>query len=305
MHSHASHHTKSVLRFSLVATLVYIVLLLVAGVRAHSLALFSEAGHNLSDFLALLLSWVAIYFQSRPADSSRTYGYHRAGVLAAFVNALTLVGIAIFIVFEGLERLRAPKGVHATTVIWVAAVGVAMNGLIAGLLWSSSRDVNIRSAFIHQLGDTLSTAAVIVGGVVMMFTGMTWIDPVLSMAIAALVLWSSFETIREPLNILLEGTPRGLKVADIVSQIRSRQGVLDVHDLHVWSIGSEVHTLSCHILIADLPLSESDRILRDVKACLADRFHIVHTTIQFEHAGCETEHECVMPFSHHGHTHTH
>jgi len=181
-----------------------------------------------------------------------------------------------------------------------------LNGVIATLLWSTSRDVNIRSAFVHQLGDTLSTAAVIVGGVAMMFPGQRWIDPVLSIGIAGLVLWSSFDIIRETLNILLEGTPRGLKTADIVSEIKSRSGVLDVHDLHVWSIGSEVHTLSCHILIADLPLSESDRILRDVKACLHDRFHIVHTTIQFEHAGCETEHECVMPVStHHSHTHSH
>src|SRR5438270_5008896 len=306
MHSHGAHHTKSVLRFSLIATLLYIVLLVVAGVRSHSLALLSEAGHNLSDFLALLLSWVAIYFQSRPADASRTYGYHRAGVLAAFVNALSLVVIAGFIFYEALNRLRAPLDVHAKTVIWVAAIGVVMNGVIAGLLWSSSRDINIRSACIHQLGDTLSTAAVIVGGAVMMFSGLTWIDPVLSIGIAALILWSSFDIIRETLNILLEGTPRGLKVADIVSEIKSRTGVLDVHDLHVWSIGSEVHTLSCHILIADIPLSESDSILRDVKACLHDRFHIVHTTIQFEHAGCETEHECVMPVhSHQGHSHSH
>lgn len=295
MHSHGAHHTKAVLRFSLIATLLYIALLVIAGVRSHSLALLSEAGHNLSDFLALLLSWVAIYFQSRPADSSRTFGYHRAGVLAAFVNAISLVGIAFFIFYEALERLRAPLDVHATTVVSVAAVGVVMNGVIATLLWSSSRDVNIRSAFIHQLGDTLSTAAVIVGGVVMMVTGQTWIDPVLSIGIAALVLWSSFDIIRETLNILLEGTPRGLKLADLAQQISARAGVVAVHDLHVWSIGSEVHALSCHIVIADIPPSESDRILRDVKACLADRFHIVHTTIQFEHAGCETEHECVMP----------
>src|SRR4051812_32917505 len=195
MHSHGAHHTRSVLRFSLFATLVYIAILVVAGIRAHSLALLSEAGHNLSDFLALLLSWVAIYFQSRPADESRTYGYHRAGVLAAFVNALTLVVIAGFIFYEALNRLRAPLDVHAKTVIWVAAIGVVMNGVIAGLLWSSSRDINIRSAFIHQLGDTLSTAAVIVGGAVMMFSGLTWIDPVLSIGIAALILWSSFDII--------------------------------------------------------------------------------------------------------------
>src|SRR3954466_1015523 len=149
MHSHGAHHTRSVLRFSLFATLVYVAILMVAGIHAHSLALLSEAGHNLSDFLALLLSWVAIYFQSRPADESRTYGYHRAGVLAAFVNALTLVGIAIFIVFEALERLRTPTDVQANTVVWVAAVGVVLNGGIAAMLWTTSRDVNIRSAFVH------------------------------------------------------------------------------------------------------------------------------------------------------------
>jgi cobalt-zinc-cadmium efflux system protein len=306
MHSHGAHHTKTVLRFSLIATLVYIVILVVMGLRAHSLALISEAGHNLSDFLALLLSWVAIYFQSRPADSSRTFGYHRAGVLVAFVNALTLVGIAGFIFWEALNRLRAPIDVHAPTVIWVAAVGVVMNGMIAGMLWSSSRDINIRSAFIHQLGDTASTAAVIIGGAVMLFTGLAWIDPALSICIAFLILWSSFDIIRETLNILLEGTPRGIKLEDISGEIKSRSGVVDVHDLHVWSIGSEMHALSCHILIADIPPSESERILRDVKNCLSDRFHIVHTTIQFEHTGCETEHECVMPVhSHQGHTHSH
>src|SRR5437868_720422 len=152
-HSHSHASTGAVLRFSLAATLLYIGLLIYSGIRANSLALLSEAGHNLSDFLALLLSWVAIYFQSRPADSTRTYGYHRAGVLAAFVNALTLVGVSFFIFYEALERLRVPVDVHATTVVWVAAIGVMLNGGIAGLLWSTSRDVSIRSGFIHQLGD--------------------------------------------------------------------------------------------------------------------------------------------------------
>jgi cobalt-zinc-cadmium efflux system protein len=304
MHSHG--HTRSVLRFSLFATLLYIVILVVAGVRAHSLALLSEAGHNLSDFLALLLSWVALYFQSRPANSSKTFGYHRAGVLAAFVNSVSLIIIAAWIFYEALVRLRAPVQVHAGTMMIVAAIGVVMNGVIAGMLWSSSRDVNIRSAFIHQLGDTLSTAAVIVGGFAISLTGQTWIDPVLSIGIAALILWSSFGIIHETLNILLEGTPRAIKLDQLSAAIVACTGVQDVHDLHVWSIGSEIHALSCHVLIADIPPSESERILRDVKSCLADRFHIHHTTIQFEHAGCEVEHECVMPVDiHDTHSHPH
>jgi cobalt-zinc-cadmium efflux system protein len=245
-----------------------------------------------------------LYFQSRPANATKTFGYHRAGVLAAFVNAISLIVIAGFICFEALERLRNPVDVHPATMMAVAAVGVVMNAVIAGLLWSSSRDVNIRSAFIHQLGDTLSTAAVIVGGFAISLTGEIWIDPVLSIAIAAMILWSSFGIIRETLNILLEGTPHGIKLEDISAAIVACTGVDAVHDLHVWSIGSEIHALSCHILIADIPPSESERILRDVKGCLADRFHIHHTTFQFEHAGCEVEHECVMPVETHG-THSH
>jgi cobalt-zinc-cadmium efflux system protein len=308
MHVHGPQNTKSVLRFSLLATLVYIFVLVVSGVRSHSLALLSEAGHNLSDFLALLLSWVALYFQARPANSTKTFGYHRAGVLAAFVNAVSLIAIAAFICYEALERLRNPVDVHPGTMMIVAAVGVVMNGVIAGLLWSSSRDVNIRSAFIHQLGDTLSTAAVIIGGFAISLTGEIWIDPVLSIGIAAMILWSSFGIIRETLNILLEGTPRGIKLEDISAAIIACTGVGDVHDLHVWSIGSEIHALSCHVLIADIPPSESERILRDVKSCLAAGFNIHHTTIQFEHAGCEVEHECVMPVEAqdaHGHPHGH
>src|SRR5436190_2661955 len=163
-HRHAAPNTSRLLGVSLVITAAYIVITLIAGVRSHSLALLSEAGHNLSDFLALLLSWVALYFQSRPASSTKTFGYHRAGVLAAFVNSLSLIAIAAFICYEALERLRNPVDVRPGTMITIAAIGVVMNGVIASLLWSSSRDVNIRSAFIHQLGDTLSTAAVIVGG---------------------------------------------------------------------------------------------------------------------------------------------
>ena len=294
MHNHAQQRTSKVLRFSLLATLVYIILLVAAGLRAHSLALLSEAGHNLSDFLALLLSWFAVYMQTRPPSSTKTYGYQRAGVLAAFVNALALVAVAFFIFWEALRRLYTPAQVAPRLMIGVAAAGVVMNGVIAALLWASSRDVNIRSAFLHMLGDTLSTAAVIAGGVGIMLTGRSWIDPVLSMAIGALILWSSWEIIRETLNILLEGTPRGMELERIATSIASIPGVNSVHDLHVWSLGSESHALSCHISIQDIPPSESDQILRQVQECLRTSFKIDHTTIQFEHVVCEVAHGCVV-----------
>jgi cobalt-zinc-cadmium efflux system protein len=290
-----------VLRIALVLTLIYIALLLVAGWRGHSLALLSEAGHNASDFLALLLSLAAVYLETRPASATKTYGYSRAGVLAAFINALTLVGIAFLIFYEAARRLSAPRAVHAELMIGVAAAGVAMNGIISVLLYRSGRqDLNLRSAFLHMLGDTLSTAAVIAGGWAILWTGHTWIDPALSFGIGAMILWSSFGIMRETINILLEGAPRGLDLERLAVDLKSIAGVNDVHDLHVWSLGEARHALSCHISIADIPPSASNAILLQVQARLRDKFHIHHTTIQFEHAVCDIADCCVItpPNSH-------
>ncbi|HEV3042027.1 MAG TPA: cation diffusion facilitator family transporter [Candidatus Angelobacter sp.] len=303
-HSHGHAATSKVMRYSVIATIVYVGVAVVAGIRAHSLALLSEAGHNVTDVLALLLSWVAIFMQTRPPNATKTFGYHRAGVLAAFVNALSLVVIAFYIFYEAVVRFYHPVEVHPRLMIWVAVAGVAMNGVISWFLFNAARDVNVRSVFIHQLGDTLSTAAVIVGGWAILWTNRAWIDPLLSIGIGALILWSSFGIIRETLNILLEGAPSGMSTEKIVNVIRALEGVISVHDVHVWSLGSETHALSCHIEIADIPPSESDAILRRVNDLLAAKFHIFHTTIQFENCACEIAHGCVIPV-HHGHDHQH
>jgi cobalt-zinc-cadmium efflux system protein len=317
MHVHAAPspgapRIQSVLRISLGATLVYVVVTFVAGLRAHSLALLSESGHNVSDFLALLLSFVAVYFQTRPADTSRTFGYQRAGVLAAFVNAATLIVISVWIAVEAVHRLSAPITVQPKLMMWVAAAGVVMNGVIAALLWGVAHDVNLRSSFLHMAGDTLSTAAVIAGGAAILITGHNWIDPVLSLLIAGLILWTSFDIVRETLNILLEGTPRGVTLTAIRDGMQGVEGVINVHDLHVWSLGSNSHALACHVTIADIPPSESACILVQLNHILRDHFQIQHSTIQFEHEGCEELEGCVVPIedmcspivpSHHGHTH--
>ena len=318
MHVHAAPagpggaRTQTVLRISLAATLAYVVVTFVAGLRADSLALLSEAGHNVSDFLALLLSFAAVYFQSRPADDSKTFGYQRAGVLAAFVNAATLIVISLWIGLEAIHRLSAPVAVQPRTMMIVAAAGVIMNGVIAALLWGVARDVNLRSAFIHMAGDTLSTAAVIAGGAGILFTGQTWIDPALSLLIAALILWSSIGIVRETLNILLEGTPRGVSLAAIRAEMEAVEGVCNVHDLHVWALGSHSSALACHVTIADIPPSESACILVKLNHVLKDHFHISHTTVQFEHIGCGELVGCVVPMEemtssagtgHHGHVH--
>jgi cobalt-zinc-cadmium efflux system protein len=286
---------QRVLRFSLVATLLYVFITLVAGLRAHSLALVSEAGHNASDALALLLSFVAVHFQSRPATDTKTFGYQRAGVLAAFLNALMLIGISLWIGLAAIQRFMQPVQTQPRVMIVVAAAGVVMNGVIAALLWRVSHDVNMRSVFIHMVGDTLSTGAVIIGGAAILFTSSSWIDPALSVGIAVLILWSSIAIVRETLNILLEGTPRGLSLNEIRVELESIEGVEDIHDLHVWSLGSQSHALACHVTIADIPLSESARILDEINSVLLRNFHIHHTTIQFEHTDCPVAHGCVMP----------
>lgn len=295
MHVHGTptRRTQQILRLSLVATLAYVLVTFIAGIRAHSLALISEAGHNVSDALALLLSFVAVYFQGRPASDQKTFGYQRAGVLAAFLNALTLIAISVGIAIEALHRLSAPVVVQPRLMMVVAAAGAVMNGVIAGLLFSGSRDVNIRSTFIHMLGDTISTAAVIVGGLAILLTHHNWIDPVLSLVIAALILWSSISIVRETLNILLEGTPRGLSLPAIRESLATIDGVLDVHDLHVWSLGSQTRALATHVTIEDIPPSESTRILGEIRQHLLERYGIYHTTVQFEHAACGEPHGCV------------
>jgi cobalt-zinc-cadmium efflux system protein len=303
-HSHAAHGhahpplTAKMLRVALVFTLAYILLLVVAGLRAHSLALLSEAGHNVSDFFALLLSWVAIFLGERPPTSTKTYGWRRAGVLAAFINAIALIVIAVVIVISAIQRLSNPEAVHTGLMMWVAGAGVLLNGAITLMLLRGGRDLNLRSVIVHEVGDTVSTAAVIVGGWIIAMTGHSWIDPALSIAIAAMIVWSSAGIVRESINILLEGTPSGVEIEAISAELRAIPGVLDVHDLHIWSIGSDTHALSSHITIDDIPPSVSNAILDRMRRMLASRHHIHHTTFQFESAVCELADGCILPVPH-------
>jgi cobalt-zinc-cadmium efflux system protein len=293
-----------------VATSTFVAIELVAGLKAGSLALLSDAGHNFTDALALGLAWAGFYLQSKPADETKTYGYHRAGVLSAFVNALTLVALSVWILYESVIRLRAPEPVNETIMMVVAGLGLVMNGGIMLALKAASRDdINIRSAFVHMLGDALGSIAIILGAVAIRYTGWVQVDPILSILISLLIVWTAWDIIRESLNILLEGLPRGIHLADVAKAMGSVQGVLGVHDLHIWSLGSSTHALSCHVLIEDVPPSASDTILRSVNALLDRRFGIAHTTVQFEHVSCAiSENGCAIPVNvphEHEHPHTH
>jgi len=310
---------QRILKFSLVLTAMYIAATLVFGLRAHSLALISEAGHNLSDFAALALSFVAVYLQTRPATDQRTFGYQRAGVLAGFVNALGLMVLAAWIAIEAIGRCFHPVTVEPHLMMSVAAAGVVMNGLIAALLWKFSGDVNIRSVFVHMLGDTISTAAVIVGGFLIAVTHQQWIDPALSLLIAVMILMSSWGIVRETLHILLEGTPRSLEMSEVRAAVISVRGVRNVHDLHCWSLASQRHALSSHVQVDEgTSMEECEALIERINHQLRDHFGIHHTTIQLELTECATVDGCCSPpepevidgHSHHhhgpgGHKHDH
>jgi len=293
-----------------VATAVFVVVEFIAGIQAHSLALISDAGHNFTDALALLLAWFGFYLQAKPANEIKTFGYHRAGVLTAFINALTLVALSAWIFYEGYQRLLRPEPVHETVMMIVAGLGLVMNGgIMWGLRVARRHDINIRSAFVHMLGDLVGSIGIIVGAVAIRFTGWMEIDPVLSILIGLLIIWTAWDIIKESLNILLEGLPRGLELQSVISAMREVEGVMDVHDLHIWSLGSNTRALSCHVLIEDLPPSTSERTLRCLNGLLCERFHIRHTTVQFEHVNCAvSENGCVIPVDveeSHGHPHPH
>ena len=313
LHSHSHHHgqsTGSVLRWSLLVTSAFVIFEVLAGIRAHSLALISDAGHNFTDALALGLAWLGFYLQSKPADEIKTFGYHRAGVLSAFLNALTLVALSVWIFYESVARLTHPQFVNETVMMAVAGLGLVMNGgIMLALKRASHGDVNIRGAFIHMLGDALGSVAIIAGALAIHYTGWRQVDPILSILIALLIVWTAWDIIRESLNILLEGLPRGIRLGDVTSAMKATAGVLDVHDLHIWSLGSSAHALSCHVLIEDVPPSASDVILRRLNGVLEEKFHIAHTTVQFEHVSCAiSETGCAIPVKledHEGHHHHH
>ena len=295
-HHHAHHHhahdisnerLSGILKISTIVTLAYVALTLAAGYFGHSLALIGEAGHNFSDALALILSWLAVWLQARPPDRVKTFGYHRSAVLAAFVNASALVGLSLYLFYEAYERLRNPSPVNAPLMMGVAIVGLAMNGGISAALFRASRgDINVRSAFVHMAGDAVGSLGILIGAAVIYFTGIAAIDPILSILIGGLIIWTAWDIVQESLNILLEGLPRDLTLDQVVAEVRGVGGVLDVHDLHIWTLGPRMLAMSCHIKIADIPPSESGEILKRVNQVLGEHFEIRHTTIQFEHEVC-------------------
>lgn len=280
---------------SVAATLLLVAAEFAAGYFGHSISLLSDAVHNLTDVPAMFISWLAGRWALRPPTKEHTYGFHRAGILAAFTNSLFLAGVAVLILFEAVARLRAPVEVHTGLMLWVAVLALVVNGGITLALVSGRRDLNVRSILLHSFGDALSNVAIIGGALAMRWTNARWIDPAIGIAIGALVLWSGWGILRESGHILLEGLPRQMRLEDVAHTILAVSGVQEVHDIHIWTIGTDLNALSCHIQIPDMHMEESSKILEEIRKGLARDFHISHTTVQFERAGLPSESQLYMP----------
>jgi cobalt-zinc-cadmium efflux system protein len=297
-HHHGHHHhspahapmsvSSRTMGAAVAITVLFVVIEAVCGWWGNSLALMSDAGHNLADAAALGFSWYAVSVSTRPSHEGMTFGYHRVGVFAALVNAASLIVIAVLIGFEALVRIRHPQPANGSLMIAVAAVAIGVNLTIA--LWlrrGSKHDMNIRSAYLHMAGDAASACGVVIAGALVAATHTSLADPVVSLGIAALILYSSYGVLRESTTVLLEGTPPGMDMPKVVSSIKAVTGVLDVHDLHVWMVGPGVVACSCHIVVAEQSVREGQQVLRAVVNNIENRFHITHTTVQVEVEGCD------------------
>ena len=306
-HAHGVGTTGRRLILSIAVTAAFVVGEAIAGYFAHSLALLSDAGHNFSDALALVFSWYGIWMAQKPSTAKRTFGHHRVGILTALVNSVSLVVIALLIFWEAISRLRHPEPVRSTPMIIVALVAVLMNTLISLWLRSAARrDLNVRSAYLHMLGDAVSAAGVVAAGVVVAFTGASIADPLVSILIALLILWSSWTILKESVNVLLEAIPEGLNMEAVEQAISGVAGVEAVHDLHVWTVGSGIIACSCHITVEEQSVRSGQNVLRAVAEELEHDFGITHTTIQVEAEGCEeNDMYCLLKIAeqHRGHKH--
>ncbi len=285
--------TQSITRrlgIALLITAVFVVVEALAGWAANSLALLTDAAHNLTDVAALGMSWLAIRLAARPANAGRTYGYHRAGILVALLNAATLGAITLWIFYEAYQRLLAPPEVQDTLLIVTAFVALLVNAGTAWLVHSGhEHDLNQRSAFLHLAGDAVSSLGALAAGILIYFTGAYILDPLVSILIGVFILWNAWKIVRESVDILLEATPRNLDMDALVSDMQAIPGVRGIHDLHVWSINLQMRALSVHVLTDDVSISRGAETQRSLNSMLSERYAITHTTLQMECAGCEPD----------------
>lgn len=270
--------------------LLIVVAEVVAGIAAGSLGLLSDAVHNFTDIAALGITWFAIEQARKPPTASKTFGFHRTGILTALINSLSMVAVTLWIFYEAYQRFLDPQPVGGAIVMITATLALCANlGIIGVLRKRSSGDINIRSAILHLLGDAAASAAVVVAGLVILATGWYVVDPLISVILGLAILWGAWQIIHETLEIFLESAPRAIDVDQLVSEMQEEDGVLAIHDIHVWTLGSEIYALSCHVVVKDVMVSESSRIMSDLKKMLARDFGIVHSTLEFETEPCDVK----------------
>ena len=256
---------------------------IIGGILTNSLALLSDAAHVFGDVFALCLSWVAIYLSTLPPTSKRTYGYHRAEVFAAFINGVSLIAIAGWIFYEAVHRLMAPEPVKSLPMLIVAVIGMLVNLGVALIFMKESHDnLNVKSAFLHVISDAMASAGVIVGGVIMYFTGWYTVDPLLSFAIGTIIIIGAVRVTYAAVHILLEGTPKNINIEEVAASMEELNFVKNIHDLHVWSICSDYSALSAHVFVDVQSIRAVQNALGSINKMLSDKFGIVHTTIQLE-----------------------
>jgi cobalt-zinc-cadmium efflux system protein len=288
------------LRIALGLNVAIVVVQVIAGFAAGSLGLLADAGHNLADIGAVALSLVAVRLTRRRPTPSRSFGWHRSTILAAQANAAVLLAATALIAFEAVRRLFDTEPVASGVVIVVAAISLVVNGVAALVVRDRSHDLNMRSAMVHLAGDALGSAGVCAAGVVMFVTdGNTWLDPAVSLVISAVIAWQAVKLIRASTDILLESTPSGLDVNELASAMAAVTGVDSVHDLHVWSLSSEVRALSAHVVLTGHPtLEEAQAVGNHVKEAIGERFEIAHATLELECEHCMDDVDdevCPMP----------
>ena len=294
-HSHAHNGAKGWLKWAIVLTLGLVAVEFTAGSMAHSLSLTSDAWHNLSDVPSLVLAWLALYFERKPPGPRKTFGYQRAGVLAAFINGIALLGIAFLICYEGYERIIHPAPIASGVMMAVGAIALIVNGVITLGMARGRENLNLRAVFVHNLGDALSNVGIIAGAWIIHSTGAVQIDPLVAFLIAGMIVWSAIGIVKESVNILLESLPKGMTVPEVARTILEVEGVREVHDMHIWSLNARSHALACHVRILDMPTSESELISERIRQTLAQKFGITHCTIQFEHTHPPGQFHTYMP----------
>jgi cobalt-zinc-cadmium efflux system protein len=292
-HSHlseAARQTTTRLTWSLGITLAFVIFEAAAGYFANSLALLTDAAHNLTDVIALGLSWFAVRITAQPANAQKTYGYHRAGILVALLNSTTLILISLGIFYEAYKRFMSPPEVQSGVLIVVGLIAVVINLVTALLVHRGSEsDLNLRSAFVHLMGDVFSTIGAVIAGIIIYFTGANWLDPFVSVLIGILILYNAWGILRDAVDILLESTPRDVDMKKMVAEITQLEGVLGVHDLHVWSITQSLRTMSAHILTADISVSAGTEIQNRINELVYHRYNIAHATLQLECVDCNPD----------------